>query len=178
MPEILPASGAVTGVEIERKFRLRQAPSPEVLIAHGAVSLRFEQVYLTDPPSGRRVRLIEHADGRIEHRLTRKEQLRAFAFNEAEERIDATRYAAHLAEADPERRPVRKTRHVVPHGSQVLEIDVFEVPAGLVVVEVELGHDDEAVTLPDWLGEWREVSGDPAYLNVNLARRGAVVPPW
>ena len=38
--------------------------------------------------------------------------------------------------------------------------------------------DDEAVTLPDWLGEWREVTGDPAYLNVNLARRDGTVPPW
>ena len=178
MPEVLPETGSVTGIEIERKFRLRAAPPAAVLAANRAVPNRLVQVYLEDPPSGRRIRRIEHGDGRIEHRLTRKTQLRAFAFREDEERIDAVRYEALLLQADPERRPVRKTRFVVPHGSQALEIDVFDVPPGLVLVEVELAHDDEPVELPGWLGEWREVTGDPAYLNANLARPGTVVPPW
>jgi CYTH domain-containing protein len=178
MPEALPASGSVAGVEIERKFRLRAVPSDAVLAAHGAVPRRLEQVYLAEPPPGRRIRRIEHADGRVEHRLTRKERLRAYAFHETEERIDAARYEALLGEADPDRRPIRKVRQVVPHGDQVLEIDVFEVPAGLVLVEVELEHDDEAITLPDWLGEWREVTHDPAYLNANLARPETRIEPW
>lgn len=178
MPEALPASGPVTGIEIERKFRLRAAPSAETLASHGAVARRLEQVYLDEPPKGRRIRRIEHADGRIEHRLTTKERLRSFAFHETEERIDAARYASLLLQADPERRPIRKVRHVVPHGSQVLEIDVFESPPGLVLVEVELEHDDETVELPAWLGEWREVTDDPAYLNANIARPGTVIAPW
>lgn len=178
MPEVLPASGSVTGVEIERKFRLRTEPSAEVLAEHGAVARRLEQVYLAEPPAGRRIRRIEHADGRIEHRLTTKHRLRAFAFDETEERIDAARYASLLLQADPERRPIRKVRHVVPHGAQVLEIDVFEVPPGLVLLEVELERDDEVVELPAWLGEWREVTDDPGYLNANLARPGTRIAPW
>jgi adenylate cyclase len=178
MPETLPAHGTVTGIEIERKFLLRRAPAAGVLAEHGAVPRRLEQVYLADPPPGRRVRRIEHADGRVEHRLTRKRRLRAFAFHEEEQRIDAAHYEALLLQADPERRPVRKIRHVVPHGHQVLEIDVFETPPGLVLVEVELAHDDEHVELPGWLGEWREVTGDPAYLNANLARPDAEVRTW
>jgi CYTH domain-containing protein len=178
MPEVLPASGAVAGVEIERKFRLRAVPAQAVLDAHGARADRLEQVYLVEPPTGRRVRRIEHADGSVEHRLTRKERIRAYAFHEEEERITADRYQALLLEADPACRPVRKVRHAVPHGSQVLEIDVFEQPPGLVLLEVELAHDDEAVTLPGWLGEWREVTGDPAYLNANLARSQAPLPRW
>jgi CYTH domain-containing protein len=67
---------------------------------------------------------------------------------------------------------------VVAHGAQTLEIDVFEVPSGLVVVEVELASEDEPVELPPWLGEWREVTGDDRYLNVSLARRDAEVPPY
>jgi len=103
---------------------------------------------------------------------------RAFAFDEREEAIGPVEWAAALERADPDRRPVRKTRHVVPHGAQSLEIDVFEEPAGLVVVEVELGSEDEAVELPAWLGEWREVTGDQRYFNASLARRGAEVPPF
>lgn len=178
MPEALPASGAAPGVEIERKFRLRAAPSAEILAEHGAVPRRLEQVYLSEPPKGRRIRRIEHVDGRVEHRLTRKERLRAFAFHEEEERIDAARYESLKLQADLGRRPIRKIRHVVPNGDQLLEIDVFETPPGLVLVEVELEHDDEAVELPDWLGEWREVTDDPAYLNANLARPGTRIDPW
>jgi CYTH domain-containing protein len=67
---------------------------------------------------------------------------------------------------------------VVPHGEQHLEIDVFEEPPDLVVLEVELRHEGEAVTLPAWLGDWREVTGDPRYFNAALAHRDAVVPSW
>ena len=68
-------------------------------------------------------------------------------------------WTAALERVDPGRRPVRKTRHVAPHGDQTLEIDVFEQPADLVVVEVELRDEAEPVELPAWLGEWREVTG-------------------
>jgi CYTH domain-containing protein len=178
MPDTLPPGETVSGVEIERKFLLRSAPPAELLAAHGARVLRIEQVYLSEPPAGRRVRRIEHADGTLEHRLTRKERLRASAYHEEEQAIDEARYDALLLEADPDRRPIRKTRYAVPHGSQLLEIDVFVEPPGLVVLEVELATDDEAVELPDWIGEWREVTRDVRYLNANLARSGVPLPPW
>ena len=54
---------------------------------------------------------------------------------------------------------------------------MFDVPAGLVVVEVELDTEDEAIVLPDWLGEWYEVTSDPRYTNAALARPDAEVPP-
>ncbi len=166
------------GIEIERKYRLRVEPDAELLLAYGAVARRLEQVYLAGEPPGRRVRRIVKADGAIEHRLTRKERLRDFAFREEESVIDAATFESLLAQADPTRRRIRKTRHVVPHGEQVLEIDVFDEPAGLVLLEVELGDDDEAVELPDWLGDWVDVTGDPTYLNANLARSGSIVPEW
>ncbi|KAA3634370.1 MAG: CYTH domain-containing protein, partial [Proteobacteria bacterium] len=65
---------------------------------------------------------------------------------------------------------VRKTRHYVTIGSHTYEVDEFEGEnAGLVVAEVELKTRDEAFPKPAWLGE--EVSGDPRYLNSNLASR-------
>ena len=167
-----------TGIEIERKYRLGAVPDPGVLRAHGAVARRLEQAYLAGNPPGRRVRRIEDADGSVEYRLTRKERLRAFAFHEEEAVITAAEFDALLAQADPGRRRIRKTRHVVPHGRQKLEIDVFEEPAGLVLVEVELDSDDEVVELPDWLGVWVDVTGDPTYLNASLARVGSVIPDW
>ena len=174
-------------IEIERKFRLRAAPGDDVLAVHGAVAKRIEQVYLTldpaaagtpDAPEATRVRRTELPDGTVSYRCTSKRRVGAFSFDEAEEPMDADAYAEALRRADPARRPVRKIRYVVAHGDQTLEIDVFEVPSGLVVVEVELRDEAEPVAIPAWLGEFREVTGDPRYLNADLARRDAEVPPF
>lgn len=65
---------------------------------------------------------------------------------------------------------VEKQRHFVEHQGHTWEIDVFEgVNAGLVVAEIELDEVDEVFALPSWAGS--EVSDDPRYYNVYLARR-------
>lgn len=62
---------------------------------------------------------------------------------------------------------IEKRRYRVSRPPHVWEIDVFEGDnAGLVVAEIELGHEDEAFERPSWLGE--EVSHDPRYYNVCL----------
>ncbi len=159
-------------LEIERKYRLADAPSAATLAAHGATAWRMEQVYLAGPPPGRRIRRIEGTDGSRRFELARKTHLRDLVREQIEHEIDEAAYTRLLAEADPARRPIRKTRYVVPHGSQQLEIDVFEQPDGLVLVEVEMRAEDEAVELPAWLGEHRDVSRDPRYANASLALTG------
>lgn len=64
---------------------------------------------------------------------------------------------------------VEKTRYKLPLAGHVWEIDVFAgANAGLIVAEVELAAEDEALDLPEWIGE--EVSHDPRYYNVNLVQ--------
>jgi CYTH domain-containing protein len=63
-----------------------------------------------------------------------------------------------------------KRRYRVEEDGVVWEIDRF--PGGkLVLAEVELSSADTPVKPPDWLAPHivREVTGEPAYLNVNLA---------
>lgn len=65
---------------------------------------------------------------------------------------------------------VRKIRHRVAHDDRVWEVDVFEgANRGLVMAEIELESERDAVVLPPWVG--REVSGDARYMNNNLAVR-------
>ncbi|AGA90473.1 hypothetical protein Thimo_1696 [Thioflavicoccus mobilis 8321] len=65
--------------------------------------------------------------------------------------------------------PIEKTRHRVRVGDHVWDLDVFAgANAGLVMAEVELAAEDEVFARPDWLGE--EVTGDPRYYNLSLAR--------
>ena len=64
---------------------------------------------------------------------------------------------------------IEKTRYHVRHERHLWELDVFTgANAGLVLAELELTAVDEDFERPDWLGA--EVSDDPRYFNVNLAR--------
>lgn len=63
---------------------------------------------------------------------------------------------------------VDKLRHRVTHGELLWEIDQFLGDnAGLVVAEVELASEDQAVALPPWVVD--EVTGDSRYYNSSLA---------
>jgi len=65
--------------------------------------------------------------------------------------------------------PLEKIRYQVRHDRDLWEVDVFAGEnAGLVLAELELERVDQAFALPDWVGN--EVTQDPRYLNVNLAR--------
>jgi adenylate cyclase len=65
--------------------------------------------------------------------------------------------------------PVDKVRHQIRVGTHVWELDLFHGENdGLVMAEVELSAEDESFEMPEWAGE--EVTADPRYYNVNLAR--------
>lgn len=92
--------------------------------------------------------------------------------------IERQEYEYDIPVADAEemlatlcKRPqIDKTRHYLPAGPHVWEIDEFHGDnAGLVVAEIELDHADEAFERPGWAGE--EVSGDPRYYNSELIKR-------
>ena len=64
---------------------------------------------------------------------------------------------------------IDKHRHKEVHFGKTWEIDVFHgLNEGLVVAEIELGSETEAITLPDWAAA--EVSSDPRYFNSNLLK--------
>jgi CYTH domain-containing protein len=62
-----------------------------------------------------------------------------------------------------------KTRYDIPHAGHVWQVDVYEgLLDGIVLAEVELADDDEAIVLPDWVGA--EVTGRPEYKKINMQR--------
>lgn len=66
-----------------------------------------------------------------------------------------------------ERPLIEKTRYRIPWGALVWEVDEFEGEnIGLITAEVELRDENQAVSLPDWIGP--EVTRDPRYFNANL----------
>jgi CYTH domain-containing protein len=163
-----------SGLEIERKWLLAETPSTADLRALGARAIRIEQVYLR-PTAEAPVRRVRSSvlDGRTTWTYTEKAAVSGIVREERERAIDVAEYTRLLREADPDRHPIRKTRHVFVHAGNTLELDVFEQPPGLVVLEIEFDRTDAPEPeIPPELRVVREVSTDPAYLNVNLARWG------
>lgn len=65
---------------------------------------------------------------------------------------------------------IEKTRHLVPMGKHVWEIDEFEGDnQGLIVAEIELDETDQSFEIPAWIG--REVTHDLRYYNNNLSTK-------
>lgn len=63
---------------------------------------------------------------------------------------------------------MEKTRYRLHHAGHCWEIDEFHGDnAGLVVAEVELEHENDAVEIPPWNGA--EVTDDPRYFDSSLA---------
>jgi adenylate cyclase len=62
---------------------------------------------------------------------------------------------------------IEKTRHYIPAGKHIFEVDVFHGKhEGLVIAEIELASENEEFEKPEWLGQ--EVTGNPDYYNSNL----------
>lgn len=65
---------------------------------------------------------------------------------------------------------IDKTRHFVPFGGHVFEVDEFHGEnEGLTVAEIELEESNEPFSRPEWLG--KEVTGDRRYYNSMLINR-------
>ncbi len=64
----------------------------------------------------------------------------------------------------------RDTRYYVKIGDHTFEVDEFEgINHGLVIAEIELGHEDESFEKPIWLGQ--EVTGMIRYYNAALSKK-------
>lgn len=159
--------------EIERKFLVQ-----DLSIITGLVGTPITQGYIASGglPGGLLVRARRAGDKAF---LTLKGPRVGLSCDEFEYPIPVADALAMLT-AYSITGVLSKTRYNVPVGLHTFEVDVFEGElAGLVVAEVELTDEAEAVELPAWLG--REVSHDMAYTNINLAKVLAVqgaLPPF
>ncbi|MCO6411148.1 MAG: CYTH domain-containing protein [Thiogranum sp.] len=147
-------------IEIERKYLVKDDSWRE----NADAGVFYSQGYISsDPRSSVRVRVAgQHAWLNIKSAAT---PIRRLEFEYPIPLHDAREILEKLC-ADP---PVEKVRYHVHHAGRVWEVDVFEgANAGLVVAEIELDDEQERFDSPPWLGD--EVSHDPRYYNMNLAR--------
>lgn len=147
--------------EIERKFLVSGAFQDQV-----QKSTRIVQGYLCSVPE-RTVRVRIKGDKGY---LTIKGIGSASGTTRFEWEREITPLEAEQLLAICEPGVIDKVRHLVTAGEHTFEVDEFHGDnEGLVVAEVELGAEDEAVARPAWLGE--EVTGDARYYNSMLMKQ-------
>ena len=159
-------------LEIERKYLIRYPDLSLLSSLPGRQVWEITQTYLNDGEGGqtRRVRRVI-CDGETRYFRTFKRRVSALSADEDEAELTPEEYKAHLHQADRSRVPVIKTRYRIPHRGHVVEIDVFPFWKDRALMEIELASEDESADIPDYVQIIREVSGEKAYKNRQLARR-------
>lgn len=99
-----------------------------------------------------------------------KPSVNALTRVETEERLTEKEYLRLLMEADPSRRPIRKTRYCLTYENQYFEIDLYPFWEEEALMEIELASETAPVKLPPFLKILREVTGEEAYTNAALAK--------
>ena len=148
-------------LEIERKFLIKKLPRALESFPHREI----EQGYLVLGRDGSHVRLRRQGG---HYSLTFKRGP-ARAREEREIRLSRAQFDALWPATAGSR--LTKRRYDIPWRDRTIEIDIYGGSnAGLVVAEIEFADEKSrrAFRPPAWLRQ--EVSGDPYYSNVELAR--------
>lgn len=162
-------------VEIERKYLIGMPDLAALSDLSGCVVSQIEQTYLPDPAPGvtERIRLRRFPD-RVEYTHTVKIRLSEVEAREEEETVDEATYRKLFSRRDSALQTVSKTRYAFPLGEQVYEVDVYPFWEKTAILETELQDASLHAPIPPFLTVIREVTGERAYTNRNLARR---IPP-
>ena len=158
--------------ETELKF-LIEYPDTDFLAAQpGCVRWDIEQIYLTSPEPGfvRRIRRVE-VNGETHYFRTFKRRISDLTAQEDEGELTPEAYNAYALEADPDRRPIVKTRYRIPYEGHILEFDIYPFWQDQAIMEIELEDESVQPAIPSYVSIIRDVTADPAYKNHALARR-------
>jgi CHAD domain-containing protein/CYTH domain-containing protein len=148
--------------EIERKYLLHALPDR----AHDAPSEDIEQGYVPGEHLAERLRRVRQ-NGDV-HCYRTVKLGSGIQRTEIEEEAPPALFDAMWPLTEGHR--IHKRRYAIADEPFVWEIDEF-TDRELVLAEVELSDATTPVAPPDWLAPYivREVTGEPEYLNINLA---------
>ena len=146
--EISAFLGAPEPCEIERKFLIEY---PNIAALEKNPSCRrveIIQTYLaSDPGAELRVRQ-RGLNGTYMYYMTTKRTLTGIKRIETERRLTKDEYLELLMAADPNKRPIRKTRYCLISDGQYFEIDIYPFWQDKAILEIELSDEDTPVTIP------------------------------
>lgn len=168
LKEVFSVMGLPVPVEIERKYLIKKPDLTMLEFAEDVVKTSILQTYLkvTTPGVERRVR--QRGDGSsFSYYYTEKVTLSDLTRQETERKITVQEYLTFLLEGE---KKLRKDRYCFVYNNQYFELDVYPDWEDEAILEIELTEENQKVALPDWISVIKEVTDNPNYKNVNLAK--------
>jgi CYTH domain-containing protein len=158
-------------IEIERKFLLHDIPDDRDLLSCRAEALEIEQWYL---------KVADGFEERIRCTSTNQETIYHHTYlmshsagvREVQERaIDRDEYDLLRSACDPCRVKVVKRRLRFVFETQVFELDIILSPPSrsCFILELQIESESQEITLPNFVRVAREVTGERAYTNADIA---------
>ena len=167
--EIRSFVGEPEPMEIERKFLIEYPDIKWLESLPNCRKVDIIQTYLVSG-NGDELRVRQRGEnGSYICFKTRKRLIDGMKRIELEERLSQEEYMRLLMEADPTKRPIRKTRYCLTWDNQYFEIDVYPFWKDRAVAEIELSDENTPIRFPKELKVIREVTDDPTYKNAALA---------
>ena len=175
--EILSFLGEPTPTNVRHEYLIEYPDVKWLESLPNCRRVQISETYLVSSPD-EEVRIRQRGDdGHYFYYETVKKPLDGFKRRELEHRLTQKEYLKRLADADPARQPIHKTRYCRVYNGQYFEIDLFPFWQDKALLEVELSDENVSVDLPPWLKVIQEVTDDPAYGNEALARIDPLTPP-
>lgn len=168
--EIAAFLGEPEPFEIERKFLIEYPDIDKLEKLPNCQRVEIIQTYLT-APEGEESRVRQRgADGNYIYVQTTKKKVTDVKRVEIERRLTKDEYLRLLMDADPNCRPIRKTRYCLTHDNQYFEIDVYPFWNHQAIVEIELNNENDEIRFPADIKVIKEVTEDENFKNASLAR--------
>ena len=155
-------------VQEERIFRV------EIIgeIPECSESLITQTYLVAEPGSEVRLRRREWSGGKVVNVHRSKKRISETEVIETERQVDNNLYEQMLQQADPYRVTIHKKRQSFIWKGQFFQIDTFQDPvSNLVMMETKGISEQETVNFPPFVKVLEDVTGNPKYLNYNIALR-------
>ena len=154
---------------IERKFLIEYPNMKWLQQQPGYKKIEILQTYLqTDDDSEVRVRQ-RGVDGHYVYFKTIKRTISDIKREEIETHISKDEYVTLLMDADPKKRPIRKTRYCFIYENQSFELDTYPNWKDEAILEIELSDENQPIQFPKEIQIIKEVTIDEQYKNAKLA---------
>ncbi len=169
--EISTFLGEPEPYEIERKFLIEYPNIAMLEKLPNCQRVEIIQTYLT-APVGEESRVRQRGiDGNYIYYQTTKKKVTDLKRVEVERRLTKNEYLRLLMDADPNCRPIRKTRYCLTYDNQYFEIDVYPFWQDKAILEIELASENAQIRFPEQVKVIKEVTADDSYKNAALARQ-------
>ena len=167
--EITSYLGEPEPFEIERKFLIEYPDVEWLKSLPNCQQVEIIQTYLrSDTDDEIRVRQ-RGLNGNFTYTKTIKRKVSDIKRVEIEKRLTKDEYLSLLMQADTTRHQIRKTRYCVSYDNCYLELDVYPFWNDKAILEIELAHEDDPISIPDNIKIIKEVTNDDSYKNASLA---------